>query len=245
MAKHKRTTEGDSEIIGEIQPVFSNGVIDWLPDEENWNFCEACHPLRDKLRGIKGAAILYERKPSDAPRWDDDSDSGKDFCDWQEETRSYHLFFIGPTGKRFEFPIQEETTDDHGCWVSVVGVDRVGYAVGVSMVAPYAIIKLDHLRRMEDGSESVSDIETTRLDQDGQAVEAEQYLAELLDSDRLAELEALRARIAGVLVSLGIPVLTREQAQLVVPDLKMGEDFCRLGLGDEVTVFDALFFMEP
>ena len=242
----KRKALPQTDVIASIRSAFPHGIIELVPDPGESYLGDAYRRLKAELSRIKGAIVRYERQPAIEPCWNDNSDREEDPPDWQEPSYSYHLFFVSPTDKRFEIEVEARDLEDDGETGSVAGRGHFGCCVGVSIVAPYAVVKLDEMVALDDGSEMLPDIHTTSFAQDGTPIEPEACLGEQLDADAMCELGMLRDKIVEVLKSCGIALLSNEQARAPVPGIVRGEGIVGFtGTTDKVTVMDALFFMEP
>ncbi|MGO9271361.1 MAG: hypothetical protein ACLQOO_14065 [Terriglobia bacterium] len=180
--------------------------------------------------------------------------------DWDEHSRSYHVFFLSPNGARFKYETEHEVLgedefDDEeaeneefgeetepGQARIVKGHGRIGLAVAVSVVAPFALITLDRLVNFEDGSETEPDLGPSVFTEEGEAMDPTAYILELAGKDAPPVLRDLSARIAGILERHQISVLAPEDARKLVPWLQGGEEvFAGVG-GQPITVREAFFF---
>jgi hypothetical protein len=241
----------DRDLLGVIRSAFPDGVVESVPDPEECFLAEILGETRNRLSRVEGTRLLYERPPCPEPRWSEGTDSDEDPPEFTEFASSYHLFFVARSGRQFELEIETETPDEDDILQVVGGRLQVGYCVAVSLIAPLAIIRTSEMESYEDGTEALPDIEETRFRMDGSPLPSEVYLSELLGQREIDELKELRGRIETVLRSLGIAVLSDEEARRPLPWLRTGEGTIRVGMGggpfdrEEVRVLDALFFREP
>lgn len=76
-----------------------------------------------------------------------------------EGSRSYHLFFIASEDERTKYETEIDQLDEEGVAQTISGSGIMGCAVGISMLAPFAMIVFDGLEELNDGSYSNPDIE--------------------------------------------------------------------------------------
>jgi len=239
-------------VAAAIMDAWPDGEIGMLFDsEESW-FWDVHLTLADRLGRIEGARLLYQRETE--PEWMD-SDDDDDIPCGGEPTRSYHLFFISPADKAFEFETETENEadefDDEGDedWdgelktVTVEGQGYTGWSVAVSMIAPFAVISLNDYSTFEDGSNTEPAIEQCVQDKDGNLVNPEEHLRKFHGELLFQKLEKLRTRIAGILEKQGVTVLPETEWRKLVPGL-CGDGDALVGdaVGQPIRVLDAFFF---
>ncbi|MCF6286325.1 MAG: hypothetical protein L3K26_14210, partial [Candidatus Hydrogenedentes bacterium] len=198
-------------------------------------------------RVVKGAAVMHDRPPEGRPHWEEGDDPDEDCPAWIEESASYDLVFLGPmeTYCCFEYD-PEEYGDDEDDSESVGSPSecRVGCAVGISTIAPLAVVHFTEKEWSEDGSETMPDIDPMIFDLNGSAVEPETHYKEFMPSEGIQALRALRTEIGQVLESFGIRVLSDAELRSRIPDLKPNP-LLNPFPGQEqefATLQDALFF---
>jgi hypothetical protein len=137
-----------------IRAACPRGVVDMPTDPEEKYFAKLYPRLRRALERIKGAAILYERdcsgegdegqRMSNSFSFDDD--------DWENGwldaapgiSFSYHLFFVGLSDPAMQVDCDtEHEVDDQETMATVEGKETFGYAVGVSLLAPVAMVQVN------------------------------------------------------------------------------------------------------
>lgn len=223
---------------GEVVPVWLEGS--WMID--------AWGTLKAELSQLPGASLLHEHSPHEAVGWsvdlgfdDDETASWRDL-NWGEPERSYGLFFLGPEGEGFRFEIESEFLDEEGRLYPTSGVGHVGWAVAVSAVAPFALLRVRSLDT-EEGVPSLPDIETRFFDEAGRPQPEEAFHRETLTEREGEVLDALRERIVAVLKGRGIATLTEEEVTMPIPWLRASEEvFATPGPEGSLTVEDGLFF---
>jgi hypothetical protein len=156
-------------------------------------------------------------------------------------TYSYHLFFLSPSGEEFRIEFEEEGLDPE-IPEMVKFKGNIGCSVGVSELAPFAVIRFDSLAHGEDGSEDIPSLETVISSEDGDPFNRDQYYRNELGEKAFEKLVGLRNKIAKVLEILGITILPEEEGQKIVPWLKPTEEAF---LEDKVSVQNAFFFSGP
>ncbi len=250
-----------------LEKAFPENLVEMWYDSEDggaW-FSEIEEELGDRLRRLKGVALFHEIEPEpESP-----AAGVEDEDEWLPEigtSRSYHLYFLSPAGKPFEFtaeiedyPEVDEFEDEGGGFdgfgedeeflepelnsVTVEGRGRTGWSVAVSLVAPFAVITLSSLTEFENGAMHEPGIETVAESlEGGPAKDPLTLFGETADAKAVAVLTKLRNQIEAVLERQGITVLPEEEWRKPVPWLSPGEETLS-GRGKEaVTVLDALFF---
>src|SRR5580704_7976261 len=108
-AKHEDGSQLRPDVAAAIAEAWPDGEIRMPFDsEESW-FWDVHLTLAESLGGIEGSRLLREREAE--PEWMD-SDDDDDIPSGGEFTRSYHLFFISPADKAFEFETETENEAD-------------------------------------------------------------------------------------------------------------------------------------
>jgi hypothetical protein len=249
------------DVLEVIRRTFPKGVVDMPLDLEE-NYFDRVYPkLRARLARLKGATILYERdgageiisETGEQRRWSGRDDDDEDFADDREQagselSSSYHVFFVGLTDPRWQRPCEtEEEVDDQGTREIVEGTDTFGCSVGVSLLAPMVIIKLNGMSQYDNGDRSIPDIDGYYEDADGRHLSADDFYRDAVDAPTFQVLQDLRAAITRVLGSVRIPVLAAEEADKPVPWLRAGEGAFvgKKATGHDITVRDAFFFRGP
>lgn len=235
-----------------IERAWPDGVVEMAFDsDESW-FWDLYPKLASAIQRIRGAQLVHEREPEGRPVWFDGSDDGEDPPDDREPSRSYHLFFVCPEGEAFNYETEIEIIaepDWDGDYdeselpmETVAGSGRTGWAVAVSLIAPFAVITLSDMETFEDGSFSDPTIESQGFIKTGQRIDPE---AEFLKSEGEKPFQVLlklRSRICDILNKHRIGVLPEAEWRKPVPELRAdAEVFAGTG-GEPVRVLDALFF---
>jgi hypothetical protein len=215
------------DVLKAIRQAWPHGVIEMPLDDEDSYFPEVYPKLRNSLSRLAKVSLVYEREPDPPPEWNAESDPDEDPPDWNENPRSYHLFFLSPVDERFSYQTEIEELDEgeEDSTEVVPGEGRYGCSVGVSLVAPFAVVTLDCMEQFENGDTTLPSIEHTFCPEKGVQVQV---------------LEKLRDRLAAILESHGIAVLPPQELAKPVPFLRPGEGtFLE---GKPLTVQDAFFF---
>jgi len=89
----------------------------------------------------------------------------------------------------------------------ISGSGRTGWAVAVSLLAPFAVIELGDMVTFEDGSTTEADIESYAQTADGELSDPEKNCREVYGASAYKTILSLRAKIAGILEGFGITVL--------------------------------------
>jgi hypothetical protein len=248
MAAKRRTKANiPKQILNAIERVWPDGIvqIDYDLVEESY-FHELYPKLHRSLSSIEGASLRYERQANEQRQGHGDWDSGD--SDWSdnlpidERTYSYHLFFICPDHQlfRYETEAEEHDEEDPDVEQSVAGEGFIGCVVGVSLLAPFAVVGLSDFHEYENGSRSWPELEVCAFDKNGEQITAEEFFRSEVGDEGLYLLHNLGDRIAKVLESHGITILSEQDQQKPVPWLLAGEEV--LKQEGAVTVKGALFF---
>jgi hypothetical protein len=259
----RRTAPAKREDASLLRPDVAAAIVSAWPDgeigmpfdsEESW-FWDVHPTLASAFHKIEGARLLCEREAEPEQAWMD-SDDDEDPPFENEFTRSYHLFFISPADKTFEFETETENEvepefDDEGDeeWdgeletVTVQGQGYTGWSVAVSMIAPFAVIALNDYSTFEDGSETEPAIEQCVQGDDGNLVNPEDHFRKFHGEMLFQKLEKLRTRIAAILEKQGVIVLPETEWRKGVPGL-VGNGDALVGdaVGQPIRVLDAFFF---
>jgi len=246
-AKRRTKTLIPKQILHAIERVWPDGVVEIGYDLIEDSYLHELYPkLHRDLSRVKGASLRYEQKPEDRRPGEDDWDS--DDSDWSDSlpiddrTHSYHLFFICPDDKlfRYETETEEPAEEDPDVEEVVAGQGFIGCVVGVSLLARFAIVGLNCFDEYENGSHSCPGLDLCAWGEDGKRVTADQHFRSQVGEEGMRLLYSLRDRIAKVLASHRIRVLSQQEQQKAVPWLRAGEEV--LKEEGPVTVKDALFF---
>lgn len=149
-----------------------------LVARESW-FPEVFDHIAEPVSQIEGARVLYLRAPEGewySPFMDhpgvDDWDEGDEAAEWEdtweeEPARSYGLVFLSPEEEGFRFEIVGEVVDQTGRPHTIPGEGHIGFAVAISTIAPFAVIRLTSLQRDEGFGLAEPDIHPRYFDEDG------------------------------------------------------------------------------
>lgn len=242
------------EAIDRVRP---NGVVEMSFDPHESYFSRLQPKLSRALGRMRNTCLVYEREADGGPVWWEESDPEEDPPDEIGRTRSYHTFFVSPNGKTFTFETEAEgvtepefMTDDfaeagwgEGPPVSrISGSGRTGWAVAVSLLAPFAVIELGDTVSFEDGSTTEAEIESYGETANGQRGDQEKNFREVQGAQAYKTIVGLRAKIADILEGFGITVLPAEEWRKPAPWLR-GTEETLIGLdGKAIRVLDAFFF---
>ena len=226
-------------IADAIRDAWPDGVINLSLDWDDALFSEMYPKLKAGLSQIRRGAVLFEREPEGGPRWDETSNPDEDPPDWDDELRSYGLFFVSSIDERLQYATDTIEPDEEGIERRVQGEGRIGYVVAVSLVAPFAVVALNQLELFENGTRSEPDVAPHIFDVDGRKVDPENHYRELFDEGAFTVLKGLRAQIVRVLDKFAVAVISEEDLDRHVRWLRAGEDVIA---GKPITVRDAFFF---
>jgi hypothetical protein len=245
-AKKKRIhppTDIRPDIVAALKKAFPFDKVERVyssEDEESYLF-DLYPKVRRDLGRIKGGHIVYERPPEGNREWAEDPDTGHEDMVVEDIAYSYHLLFLSASGEEFRIEFEDECGSmENPETVKFQG--SIGCALGISEIAPFAVIHFSSIAHAEDGSELLPSIETGISSEDGETFDSDQVYTEKLGEKAFKKLADLRNSIASALEKLGIAMLPEEECQKIVPWLKPGEEVFLL---DKVTVQDAFFFTGP
>lgn len=267
MARKKRVPTPEraglrQDVRKAIERAFPENVVEMLysnEDGETW-FSEVEESLGEDLRTVNGVALFCERGPDErscpAGYYFDDDEDDEEWPPERDNSRSYHLYFLSPAGKDFQFETETEDCyvepadgDEYSMeepeWETerVAGQGRLGWSVAVSMVAPFAVIALSESVTYENGEVRPPGIERCGEAGDGMPLaDLEAALRERLGARAFDTLIRLRAKLADVLNKHGIAVLPEEEWRKPVPWLSPGEEVFAGPPDGPVRVLDAFFF---
>ncbi len=205
-------------------------------------FWDTYPKLKAGLSRIPASALLYEHEPQGGPHWGDGSNPEEDPPEWNEESRSYHLFFLSPLDDRFRFETETIEPDENDVERRLQGEGRIGCVVAVSLIAPFAAVGLDEMEVFENGSRSDPDVDPHIFGLDGQKLDMEEHYREMVDDEGLALLRKLRAKIVRVLTEFGVAVIPGVDLDKPVPWLRADDEVLVEHAGEPITVRRAFFF---
>ena len=126
----------------------------------------------------------------------------------------------------------------------IPGTCRTGWVIGVSLLAPLAVIELGDETTFEDGSTYEAKLESHREPAGGKRIDPEEQFRKVRGSAAYEILANLRAKIKALLEKHGITVLPAEEWRKPVPWLGGGDETLPGIEGRPVRVLDAFFFEE-
>jgi hypothetical protein len=229
-------------IVKAIRQAWPGGVVDMPIDYEETYFWEVYPALKQDLSRIQGAHLVYEREPEGKPQWDEGSNPDEDPPDWQQPSRSYQVFFLSPADEGFSYETETFEPDDEALERRFPGQGALGCTAVISLLASFAVVKLDQIENYENGASVDPDIEPHVFSVDGGGPDPDSYYIEMVEEQGFKVLQGLRGQIAGILESHGLTVLPDAELHKPVPWLRGGEEACVGVRGAPVTVRDAFFF---
>ena len=146
------------------------------------------------------------------------------------------------SGSRVSVSNSKLSPDEDGIERRFVGEGWIGWAVGISDIAPFAAVKFDQLEIFENGSRMEPDIEPHMFSLDGGRFDWEKEWNEVVGEEVLVALKNLRAKIVQILQKAGIAVIPEVDLSRAVPWLRAGEDALIGQAGEPITVEQAFFF---
>ncbi|MBI3682465.1 MAG: hypothetical protein HY235_18960 [Acidobacteria bacterium] len=230
------------QIADAIRQAWPEGVIEMPVNIDEAPFWDVYPKLKAGLSRIQGSAVFYEHEPQGGPHWGEGSDPEEDPPEWNEEPRSYYLFFISLLDDRFRFETDTIEPDEDGVEQRFQGEGRIGCVVGVSLVAPFAVVTLDEMEVFENGSQSDPDVEPHIFSLDGRKLDMEERYREMVDDEGLAVLRKLQAEIVRILNDFEIAVISEEDLDKPVAWLRADDEVLVGHAGEPITVRRAFFF---
>jgi hypothetical protein len=243
-AKRRSEAPIPNHIIDAINRVWPNRMVEMGCDllEESY-FHELYPKLHRKFSRIKGASLRYEREAEEQGQDFKDDDSDGSCLPMDDQTYSYHLFFLCPDDERFRYETDEEVDEADPDGEEVIsGEGFIGCVVGVSLLAPFALFALNDFQEYQDGSHSCPELEICALDKNGERLTAEEFFRSQVGEAGMRLLYKLCDQAAKVLESHGITILSQQEQRQTLPWLRAGQQILRGG--GPLTVKEALFFAE-
>jgi len=228
-----------------IRHAWPAGVVDMPVNLYEAPFWKMYPKLMASLLRIARSTVLYEREPQGGPRWGEVSDPEEHSQDWNEGSSSYYQFFISLLDDRFQFDTDIIEPDEDGIERRFQGEGRIGCVAGISLVAPFAVVKLDQIEVFENGSRSEPSVEPHIFGLDGRKVDLEEHYREMVDDEGLMLLGQLRSQVVRILNDFGVAVIPEEDLDRPVPWLSVGDEVFLGDSGESITVQQALFFHGP
>ncbi len=214
-----------------LRAAYPQGAMAPAFDIQTSHLAEVFPRLKTRLEALGGAEIAYERDPLGGEGWaagDGRLPSGPPPTHPGDPPSSYYLFFLAAT--------------DESCRLSPGDSLKVGYTVALSVMAPLALVVLNHMEEDDDGfSHSMPEIAPELVDlDDGGEMEVGRFCREELPTGAPEALELSRGQIAAVLEELGFCLLPVEEQAKPIPWLEVpAMPFRRPA---RLAVRDALFF---
>lgn len=247
------------ELVDALSMAFPDGVVEPLLDTFDMEVIEG--EVRKELDGLEGAGLHYWRTlageeswhlpkgfdwedPREGEEWEgeEDREDGDEMEGWEPET-SYALFFLSPRGEGFQFEIDGEFMDEEGGLYPTKGVGRIGWAVAVSGIVPYALLRITSIDTEDYFGPSRPDLQSRYTDTAGRPMGEDEVFRDMLGAEERGLLDELRLEIVRILESSGIPCLSEEELGTPLPWLEAAESvLVRRKEEARLTVEDALFF---
>ncbi|MFH0902187.1 MAG: hypothetical protein V2A73_16265 [Pseudomonadota bacterium] len=225
-----------------LRKALPDGIVELQASaDESW-FAEVEDELRSRLSRLDGADVEFEKPAEPSCSVQDDEDDWEEPPACNESSRSFHLFFVVPNDSWARCQIELERSYEDDQIEHLQGTELVGCAIGVSLLAKVALVRLTSLIIYGDGSSSIEpSIHPNIIDEENKPVDPHDYWARRYQGEELRALLDLEQQVSGALASLGIRLLSDQEAAIVVPDLRVGEA-C---LEEPVQLCDAFFFAVP
>jgi hypothetical protein len=242
-AKRRLKAGVQKPILDAIERVWPDRIVEMGYDliEESY-FHELYPKLHRSLSRIQGGSLRYEREAEEPGQELKDDDADWSCSPMDEPTYSYHLFFLGSDDKLLRYGTETEEADEDDPDVETVipGEGFIGCVVGVSLLAPFAVVALNNFHEYEDGSHSCPELQVCAFDKNGGRLTAKEFFRSQVGDEGLRRLYNLCEQTAKILESHGITVLSEPEQRQTLPWLRAGKEVLREG--GPVTVKEALFF---
>ena len=146
MRDRLRNLVWSEDVLRAIRCVHPDEIVtdDVLYDEESY-YDEIREEVRAAFGAAKGGYHLYDRPPEGRPHWNALLDPDEDAPDSEESAAAYELLFFALYGKQSQYKGELEEQDwpadddtDEPVLVSRPTDGKVGLAVGISVIAPFA-----------------------------------------------------------------------------------------------------------
>ncbi|MFO7975465.1 MAG: hypothetical protein R6V12_12615 [Candidatus Hydrogenedentota bacterium] len=248
MHNKKQKTKCGADVMDAIRNAYPQSIVrdDVVYDEDSY-YHEIRDDVRTALSRIKQTDLTYHRPPEGKSHWKNGVDPDKEPPSCLEEPASYDLLFLALRGRQFEF--EGELDEEHlpegaeePITVIVPSVGRIGCAVGISIVAPFAVIRFTEMEWTESGSETMPDIWPRMFNLDGSKLDVEAHYGELFLEEGLIALRGLRETVTKTLGKFGIRTLSEQELECPIPGLKPEPTPNAVLQNENVTVKNALFF---
>ena len=120
MKKARQAVAGlRADVQAAIDRVWPNGVSEMAFDPDESYFEDIYPKLKRAIERLAAARLVREIEPEGGPIWYDEPDPDEDPPDEQGRSRSYHLFFVAPTGETTTYDLSLERPaepDEAGQW---------------------------------------------------------------------------------------------------------------------------------
>jgi hypothetical protein len=247
------------DLLEALDNAFPHDTIElWYSSEESY-LDEVCEELRANLSQFETADLDYERDWQGVepgfedmqgvlPIWFEEGDLDEDEPIPEDPLEdicySYHLFFLGLKEEKFRYECENEIIDEEDVREKVEGTGTIGCAVGLSLLAPFAVIMPGSMETYEYGPSTYPDIDPCIFDLDSNPIDMTEHFREIMGEDAVQALAQLRTQIISILESFDIALLPDEEAEKPVPWLQVAEDVMipKEATDEEITLKDALFF---
>lgn len=216
-------------ILEAMQQAWPDGIVD-LPD----NLLDDARrdtysKLKAELMNIPGARLKYERGPQIESKPD-------------EELRSYWVFFLSPVEDHFEFTTTTKEPDENWIMRDHLGKGWMGCMAAISLVAPFAVVRLDEYQVIENLSWMDPDVDPHMVAMNMGKLDLDEHFREMVLDEGLAILRKLEAGIVDVLEASGITIIPEAVLDLPVPWLSAGKSVIVQKPDEPITVQKAFFF---
>jgi hypothetical protein len=221
-----------SDIDEILHQAVPRGVMAPALDIQKSHLAEVFPRLKTRLLELDGAGVDYERDPLGGDGWaagDGPLPSGPAAPGPGDDMpASYYLLFLAATAE--------------ACRVGGGDTLTVGYSVALSVMAPTALVVLNHMESDDDDfSHSVPDVMAEEVELDsGETVAIDRFCCEQLATGGVEALERLRREITEVVEGFGFSLLPEEEQNKPIPWLEVPA--MPFASPVRLSVRDALFF---
>lgn len=242
--RKNKPTEIPGDIKKAIEEAFPDNIVRKTVDFQASYFRNTYPILKTELSQIEDTVLSYEQD-ADKIFLRMNKNGVEEVEDSYALSSSYHVFFLGLIDEQFHYSCEGEIPVEDNRMQSFIGTGMIGCLLSVSLIAPYALVKLREIEQYDDGNHTCPDINHAVLSLDGKPIEMEDHYRETFGEEAVSALHETGKSITTIVHSLGITVLPEEMQKTRVPWLQAGNAMKRMEqTGKEMTVQDAFFFQE-
>jgi hypothetical protein len=185
------------DVAAAIKSAWPDGIVEEFDTDESY-FHAVRAALERDLTQMGNATLLWQTEEANVASGGRDEDELPE-TPHSPDFQSYHVYFLVPHGDEFHFQAETDNMagmdDPHETEsaATVCGDGWIGYAVGISLAAPFAVINLTSHSRYEDGSIDLPDVESVIYSPEtGCRIDPDEYFRDMLGPEGFETLPPLR-----------------------------------------------------